>query len=301
MSWHYLLEQEEASSEDICWDGERFVPSKSKTTLDEYCLPDNETESFLGSRFGTTSEPSTDVPGKEESMSSRGGSPVKTSASQVKVKDLPESVRAFGSRCSELLAKLGLALSSRKTVRSCVPVALAQSSKDLPAWGMTAHGMCWELGTSASPIDVTVCGYSAVADGSLYDSLPTAFRANAATSLTVPSTCSTMPSVPVLGHTTLRSEDGKSEMRVLVLSPTPLKDDWKGGTVTKHSTSGRTRMDQYRHLVKIVFGWTYPIPSHTEALMGFPIGWTELKPLEMPKYQQWLQQHSGFCHKPSKD
>jgi hypothetical protein len=32
-------------------------------------------------------------------------------------------------------------------------------------------------------------------------------------------------------------------------------------------------------------------PNWVEWLIGWPIGWTDLKPLAMGKYQQWLQQH----------
>lgn len=35
-------------------------------------------------------------------------------------------------------------------------------------------------------------------------------------------------------------------------------------------------------------------PTWVEWLMGWPLGWTDLKPLETDKYQQWLQQH-GCC------
>ena len=35
-------------------------------------------------------------------------------------------------------------------------------------------------------------------------------------------------------------------------------------------------------------------PDWTEWLMGWPIGWTELKPLAMDKFQSWQQQHSEF-------
>jgi hypothetical protein len=35
-------------------------------------------------------------------------------------------------------------------------------------------------------------------------------------------------------------------------------------------------------------------PTWVEWLMGWPLGWTDLKPLEMDKYQQWLQQHGIF-------
>lgn len=34
-----------------------------------------------------------------------------------------------------------------------------------------------------------------------------------------------------------------------------------------------------------------PSPTNAEWLMGWPIGWTDLKPLETAKFQSWLQQH----------
>jgi hypothetical protein len=39
-----------------------------------------------------------------------------------------------------------------------------------------------------------------------------------------------------------------------------------------------------------VFG--RPTPTNHEWLMDWPIGWTDLKPLEMGKFQAWQQQHS---------
>jgi hypothetical protein len=35
-------------------------------------------------------------------------------------------------------------------------------------------------------------------------------------------------------------------------------------------------------------------PSFAEWMMGWPIGWTDLKPLVTDKYQSWLQQHGKF-------
>ena len=32
-------------------------------------------------------------------------------------------------------------------------------------------------------------------------------------------------------------------------------------------------------------------PNWVEWLMGWPIGWTDLKPLETDRFQSWLQQH----------
>jgi hypothetical protein len=37
-----------------------------------------------------------------------------------------------------------------------------------------------------------------------------------------------------------------------------------------------------------------PDPSCGEIVMGWPMGWTELRPLAMDKFQEWLQQH-GVC------
>ena len=36
-------------------------------------------------------------------------------------------------------------------------------------------------------------------------------------------------------------------------------------------------------------------PEWVEWFMGWPIGWTELKPLAMGKFQEWLRQHSVCC------
>ena len=38
----------------------------------------------------------------------------------------------------------------------------------------------------------------------------------------------------------------------------------------------------------------YPNPSLTEWLMGWPIKWSDLQPLETDKFQQWQQQHSLY-------
>ena len=35
-------------------------------------------------------------------------------------------------------------------------------------------------------------------------------------------------------------------------------------------------------------------PNFCEAMMGWPLEWTDLKPLEMDKFQQWQQQHGIY-------
>jgi len=38
----------------------------------------------------------------------------------------------------------------------------------------------------------------------------------------------------------------------------------------------------------------YLNPSFAELVMMWPMGWTDLKPLAMDKFQEWLQQHSHY-------
>jgi hypothetical protein len=35
-------------------------------------------------------------------------------------------------------------------------------------------------------------------------------------------------------------------------------------------------------------------PDWVEWLMGWPIGWTALQPLEMDRFREWQQQHGGY-------
>lgn len=35
-------------------------------------------------------------------------------------------------------------------------------------------------------------------------------------------------------------------------------------------------------------------PQWVEWLMGWPLGWTDLKPLETDRFREWLAQHGGF-------
>lgn len=78
------------------------------------------------------------------------------------------------------------------------------------------------------------------------------------------------------------------------LLPTPMATDWKGGTASIRKDTGKQRLDQFRDWCKSLHGLTYPIPGHSEAVMMWPVGWSDLKPLAMDKFRQWRQRHSGF-------
>jgi hypothetical protein len=75
------------------------------------------------------------------------------------------------------------------------------------------------------------------------------------------------------------------------LLPTVLATDWKGGCTAIRKDKGKQRFDQWRDYVKIVFGMTYPHPTHSELRMGWPENWTGFEPLETDKFQRWLASH----------
>lgn len=164
------------------------------------------------------------------------GFPVKTSARRVGITDLPAEVQAFGSKCSESLERCGLRLSGRKTVRTCVPVDSAPSSRDLPAWGMTADGECWELATLARPTKESECGF--------------------------------LPTPATEGNEYLPSKYGTRGQR--------------GAKMQKRVQRLQRKMDGG------------PWLAFREWMMGWPIGWTALEPLETAKFQRWLRLH-GRC------
>ena len=63
--------------------------------------------------------------------------------------------------------------------------------------------------------------------------------------------------------------------------------DWRSGKASQatHDKNSRPLSERVGGLLN---------PNWVEWLMGWPIGWTELKPLAMDRFREWQQQH-GEC------
>jgi len=73
---------------------------------------------------------------------------------------------------------------------------------------------------------------------------------------------------------------------------TPTRCDYKGCTGTANFQS---RKKQFQDLTGgQVTGTIYPNPTTYEAMMGWPLGWTDLKPLVTDKCRSALQRHGKF-------
>jgi hypothetical protein len=78
--------------------------------------------------------------------------------------------------------------------------------------------------------------------------------------------------------------------------PTPVASMSKGSSpnaLTRRSGASRAR-DRLDHAV-MASDHAHLNPTWVEWLMGWPIGWTDLKPLAMDKFHEWQLQHSMCC------
>jgi len=259
MSWHCSAEAEAGFSLPDYLAGLRSVPSNVKNTEGAPSFSASVTECSTSSPSGTMSTLLMERHGGGLWTSSPEGSPAKTFRVQEREPVLPEAVRDYSSRCAVSLKKLNLALSSPKTARICVPVDLAPSSDNLPRWGMTVDGVCWELGTSARLTSATGCGY-----------LPT-LKASAAG--------------PDLAKMK-RSSTGISLQTALVLLPDP------GQGPKLLAEAKRIYLETGFYAGKDRGQMT---PEFGDWIMGFPIGWSASAPLAMHRFRSWLLLHGKFC------
>jgi hypothetical protein len=299
VSWHYLQGQEAASWDPSSSAGRPSALSRLIPTPVKSCSPGRGTGYLSHSRSGTMSARSTGGHGAEQLTLYLADSPARTSALRVAAQDLPVHVRGFGARCSESLARFGLAMSSRKTARTCVPVASAPSSKDLPAWGMTHDGVCWELGTSVRRIDGIACG-----------SLPTPVASDHKQTGSPGELARNTPSLGAMAASLNRGEfpTPTTQGNELCQSmgkwaghrrlwawleangqfPTPTANAYgynRGGSAGR---TGKARPSLE------VLGRGIDVLTLREWMMGWPIGWTALEPLETGRFRSWLRSH-GAC------
>ena len=76
--------------------------------------------------------------------------------------------------------------------------------------------------------------------------------------------------------------------------PTPMARDYKGPVRdwSKRKRNGKPRPRSDQTLPDRIGGM--PNPPWIEWLMGWPIGWTALEPLETGKFRLWLRAFSSF-------
>jgi hypothetical protein len=297
MSYTYLQEQGEVSSAASYSDIPASVLSKSSPTAGKCCSPDSGTESCPDSRSGTTSQHSTADRGEGESMSCAGDFHVRTSAPQERAQESPASDPVYGLRWPELYARYDRDTASWKTHPCLFGEDSISCSVTLPRWGTMRAGVLSALTTPEHLTSGTGYGYwptirqTGAGRGGRGD-LIQAIRGNPNSHYATwptPDTCA--------------GGDGPSQFKrsgprlaTVVKYPTPRTRHLCGGsgsfaTIKARVADGTITLQEAQALGS---GGQLN-PPWVEWLMGWPIEWTDLKPLEMGRFRQWLRSHGVCC------
>ena len=309
MSWLYSQALVEEYLVDTSLDGEQSVPLSGGPTQQAYCASDKMKEFSRLSRFGMTFKPLTEDRGEELLTLYLEGFHAKTSAQQERAQDLTESDQECGITWRGWLAKYDPDTSLWKTPQCSLLGEEQESLEILPKWGMTVNGLLWEQ-PMLEPIT-----RGKESGSKPRHSLPTP-------------TCN--PHLPNLKSNTtgpknlMQVANGQWEhlMPQKQTWPTPRSCSAMAATITPESAWNEKRNP---NLETIVGQRMFPTPTAHNAkecnapseqnrntptlathaggklnpmwvewLMGWPLGWTDLKPLVMDKSHYAPPQH-GDC------
>jgi len=253
MSWLYSQALVEEYLGDTCLAGEQSAPLSGNRTQQAYCAPDRMTNFSRFSRFGMTYKPLTESRGKELLTLYLAGFHAKTYQLRGGGQESRESAAECGLTWRALLAKYDPNLHLWKTAQLSLLGDSELSSVTWPRSGMTAGGECWELPMLEPTISVTD-------SGSL-----------------LPTPCSIDS-----GSGRFNTSVGSSKQRP-TLALMARKNLWP--TPTAHNakeTNAPSESERNTPTLAAQVGGKLN-PTWVEWLMGWPLGWTDLKPLVTDK------------------
>jgi hypothetical protein len=279
MSWLYSRALVEVFSEDTSLDGEPSALSSGNPTPQAYCAPDKMTDFSRLSRYGMTYKPLTETRGEELLTLYREVFHAKTSAQRVRAQGLMENAAGCGEKWHASFARYDPDSCLWKTPQCSLLGGLDEFSETWPAWGLMRGGECWEQRTLEQTIRGTGCGL-------LENKWPT-------------------PKVQDSRHAISRhitDPEGrwKGNLGEVVYAmetfPTPMASDNRDrGNLSSPSVQRRLKIGKQVSLGQSVSQVSGRLnPTWVEWLMGWPLGWTDLKPLETDK-SHCVQLPPGGC------
>lgn len=264
MSWLFSRALVAEFSVATSWGGEQSALLSVMPTQHKFWRSDRMMEPCQLSRFGLTCAVLTERHGEALLTWYRADSRVRTypllGPAMVWRVSAPDS----GRKCGGSLAKYDHHSSSWKTAQLSLLEGSAVFSATWPNWGSMRNGECWEQATWAPHIAASASGL--------------------------------WPTPTVYGN---HNKPGASKnagwglSSAVKLWPTPTASASKGSSAgALLRKDGRSRInDRLDHKIMHLEGGQLN-PAWVEWLMGWPIGWTELKPLEMARFHEWQRQHS---------
>ena len=279
MSWHYSRALVEEYSVATCSDGVQSAQLSANPTPQAYLCKDRMTAFSRLSRFGMTFAPLTEPLGVELLMWFQGDSRVRTYQLPGMAPELTASALACGEKWRESSVRYDLDSSSWRIHLSLFPEDLPWSSVTLPKWGMTRSGAVYQHPTQERPISATVSGLWPTPRAGNPGSRPNGKGGK-------------ILEEEVLISVGIRSR-GMYMKDPIRMWPTPVATMSKGSSpasLTRANGKDRSN-DHLDHAIMAEEGGQLN-PTWVEWLMGWPLGWTDLKPLEMDRFREWQRQHS---------
>ena len=252
-----------------CSDGEQFAQLNVMPTQHKFWRNDKTMEHSQLSRFGLKCVVLTESHGEAVLTSFLEAFPARTYPSQEPEQESTESEAGCGESLRGSLARYDPGTHSLKTAQLSLLEGLSESSVILPRSGTMRDGMLFQLPTLARTMIVIGSGLS-------QEKFPT------------PTVCGNY------NRKGASKTSGDGLATYVKKWPTPQASDNRDrGCLSTPAIDRRIKKGKQVMLSMCVSSENGRLnPMWAEWLMGWPIGWTCLKPLEMAKFQEWQQQHS---------
>jgi len=301
MSWLFSQALVEEYLVDTSSDGEPFALLIGSHTQQAYCAPDKMTVFSRLSRFGMTFKPLTANRGEELLTLYRAGFHAKTSAQLEKEQALTESAAECGEKWRASFTKYDHDMFLWKTHQCSLLGDLEPFLETWPQWGLMRNGECWEQQTLAQTTRGTEFGLlekkwptPAARDGNPTNTLETLMDGRFVDQLAnrVKMVENNLWSTPTVrdwkGHTiTPKFPNGfnKNLVNDVLKFPTPQASDCRDrGNISNPAIQRRAEKGKQLNLSMVAHPTSGQLnPTWVEWLMGWPLGWTDLKPLETDK------------------
>jgi hypothetical protein len=316
MSWLFSQALVEEYLEANCLDGEQSAPLSGNPTQQACCAPDKMTVFSKLSRYGMTYKPLTETRGEELLMLYREVFHAKTLAQQEKAQESTESEAGCGEKWHASFARYDPDTSLWKTPQCSLLGGLDEFLETWPQWGLMRDGECWEQRMLEQTIRGTGFGLSPDNVSAFHTPNTTGLDggSNSRKALRARMEKQKWPT-PVASKGGAWRGDGQVSMvarnvetyeEYLLLTqgsskkkrdkywPTPQASDNRDrGNMSNPSIQRRVAIGKQIMLSQSVDPTSGQLnPTWTEWLMGWPLGWTDLKPSEMDK-SHCVQQQLG--------
>ena len=302
MSYTYLQDAGEESSAESFSDIPPYALLNSTPTAGKSCCSDSGMESCPGSPSGMTLKPLTESLGEIASKWCAGGFPALIYPKQNRTQMELEGRQAdFGTKWRELPMKCDLVTFSLRTHRCLWDEDLDKSYATFPEWGIMLDGAFWEHDTPELVTLGIEFGYWATPNARDWRDTPgmkkerkdgrekidqtprQLYAALDGSGLFTPPTASENWGEIVTGTTRYAAQNAE-----LITPNVDVRAQQWMKCPTKSETESNTPAPNRLGLLN---------PAFSEWLMGWPIEWTDLKPLETDKFRQWQHSHGEHSAK----